>query len=351
DEEKTKGQVKKNWLLTCKNVKDALAAAGYVGSNKPKVLWNDLCLQATAEIVWNWAGCAEYLSASPNLSISNFFVDIFASMQSSCTALDFGKLVASVYHNICKARALLYSDNKSWSSGCSMDTWSLISLDQSKADALKNAVDNFALSLLDLKASDNAAFNAVYTSCVRQSPESYADCKGLAYCGTFAFLNDLGWLAKDVEAYAQTNSLTQLKSAASALKELLKNGDDKLIVYAWGGRRATDGEYEERTENQKTYKLWKNLTANSMYLTGQKDFMSGAAVEVENPDDYYGMTIVASPRWAWHAPAQSGDPVRVRGQSSAVDNYYDWTGFSQKWEQVIQAWRDAELAGGFGGNP
>ena len=226
-----------------------------------------------------------------------------------------------------------------------MDTWSLISLDQSKANALKNAVDNFAGALLDLKASGDGSFNDVYKNYVRQSPESYAGCKGLAYCGTFAFLNDLGWLAKDVEAYAQTNSKPQLKSAASALKELLKNGDDKLIVYAWGGRRATNGDYKELTENQKTYKLWKNLTANSMYLTGKKDFLTGEPVEVENADDYYGMTIVTSPRWAWHDPAQPGDPVRVSGQRSTVDNYYDWTGFSEKWGQVIQAWRDAEVGG------
>ncbi len=61
-------------LLSSKNIKDALAAAGYVGSQKPKILWNDVCLQSSAEILWNYRGCADYLLASPNLDVSQEFV-------------------------------------------------------------------------------------------------------------------------------------------------------------------------------------------------------------------------------------------------------------------------------------
>ena len=47
--------------LSCKNIKDALAAAGYVGSQRPKILLNDVCLQSSAEILWNYRGYADYL--------------------------------------------------------------------------------------------------------------------------------------------------------------------------------------------------------------------------------------------------------------------------------------------------
>lgn len=327
---------KKNWLLTCKNVKDALAAAGYVGSNKPKILWNDLCLQATAEIVYNWAGCAEYLSASPNTSISNDYISILGNIKSSYTALDVGKLIASVYYNRCKDYTQSHpstdkdsKDNRS--SGASMFTWSLISLDKQKAAALKNAVDNFADALLaikqSVKQSDQNLFNSVYTNYIKQNPNDLSECKGLAYCGTFAFLNDLGWLAKDVEAYAESNSKPQLKSAASALKELLKNGDDKLIVYAWGGKRAASDTADFK---------WDNITPNQMYHTGQKDFLSGKPVAVVdgNDDDIYGMTIVGSKRVLTN--------MAIPDECNAVKNYYNWTGFSQKWGQVINAWMELD---------
>ena len=157
--------------------------------------------------------------------------------------------------------------------------------------------------------------------------DDLSECKGLAYAGTFAYLNDLGWLAKDVEAYAESNSKPQLKRAASALKELLKNGDDKLIVYAWGGKRA-------KSDDMTTFK-WTNITENQMYHTGQKDFLSDKPVTVENNDDIYGMTIVGSKR------VLTGKAIP--DEYNAVKNYYNWTGFSEKWGQVINAWLDAGI--------
>ena len=326
---------KKNWLLTCKNVKDALAAAGYVGSNKPKILWNDLCLQATAEIVYNWAGCAEYLSASPNSSISNDYINIFGNIKSSYTALDVGKLITSVYYYQCKNESQWHpttendsKDNRS--SGASMFTWSLISLDEKKAAALKNAVDNFAGALLAIKDSGQTVtggteslFDAVYTHYIKQNPNDLSDCKGLAYCGTYAFLNDIGYMTKEV---LSDNSLSSAHPAATALKDLMKNGDDKLIVYAWGGKRATED----------SDSAWTKITANSMYHTGQKDFLSGKPVAVVdgNDDDIYGMTIVGSKRVL--------TTMAIPDECNAVKNYYNWTGFSQKWGQVINAWMELD---------
>ena len=322
-------------LLTCKNVKDALKNAGYTGADKPKILWNDLCLQAGAEIVYNWAGCAEYFSASPNLSLSNNFINIFTYMKSSFSALDVGKLIASVYYNMHQDRLLMHyttsADSKgNRSSGCSMNTWSLISLDKTKAEALKIAIDNFAGALLNLKAVNPIAFNSVYTKYVKQDPENLSNCKGIAYCGTFAFLNDIGYLVKEIRADSGLAFYSELQNAAAALQCLLKNGDGNLIVYAWGGKRATAD----------TDKEWTSVTANQMYLTGQKDFLTGQAVSVENDEDIYGMTIVASSR---RSVDKSGQLRPYPAASDTVKNYDDWTGFSAKWGQVINAWMEAGL--------
>lgn len=324
---------KKSRLLTCKNVKDALAAAGYTGADKPKILWNDLCLQSTAEIVYNWAGCAEYFSASPNSSVSNYYVYLLGYLKNSYSALDFGKCVVSSYYNVWKDQTQPHYDSKiNRSSGASMFTWSLISLDQSKADALKTAVENFADALLYIKESDASAFNSVYTNYVKQNKDDLSDCKGLAYCGTYAFQNDLGWLAKDVEAWAETNSYAQLKKAASELKDLLRHGNDKLIVYAWGGKRAS--------ADNDTEWIPTSITTNQMYHTGQKDFLTGMDVAVEKTDDIYGLTIVASGKYYAN---KSGQIVPIPAEAAPIKNYYDWTGFSQKWGQVIAAWAEAGL--------
>ena len=305
-----------NKLLTCKNIKDALTNAGYVGDAKPKILWHDVCFQATAEIVYNLKGCAEYLSASPNESICNLFSRVFTSIKTGYTALDVGKVIASSYHEYLSRENENYNAFKDClSSGCSMYTWSFFSLDEQKVNALKTAVDSFAAALHSIydAETEHTAFNNIYQNCVKQNKANLAECKGLSYGGTYAFLNDLGWLAKEVKA---NNDWAAAHESAGALLDLLKNGDDKLIVYAWGGKRAAS------VSNG----AWSGITAKQMYLTGQKDFITGKAVDVEFNDDYYGMTIVAGQR-------------NAEAAADAVQNYYDWTGFSEEWGKVINTWK------------
>lgn len=327
-----------NKLLTCKNVKDALAAAGYKGEEKPKILWNDVCLQSTAEIVYNYAGCAEYLAASPNQAISNNYTRIFTSLKSGMTALDVGKIITSSYYERNGSLNQAYGANEydrmsARASGYSMLTWSLLSLDQQKASALKEKVDAFALALLSL---NQTKFNSVYTKYIKQDYSNLQKCMGLAYAGTFAFLNDLGWLAKEVEADEDEDvGLPEyVRNAAADLKSLLKNGDDELIVYAWGGKRATiDTGFD-----------WAGVTTNQMYLTGQKDYITGESVAVEygNDDDkdIYGLTIVGSQRMLSDS---HGNFVPAPEEFNAVQNYCDWTGFSKEWGDVIEAWRTSGL--------
>ena len=307
-------------LLSSKNIKDALAAAGYVGSQKPKILWNDVCFQSSAEIVWNYRGSADYLLASPNLSVSQEFVRIMTSMGKGSAPIDFGKIVVSAYHQ------RYYEDPQECpkngddaknrrASGYSLFTFSLLSLDEQKVLALKNAVDDFADALLELKNGDaqgQALFKKVFDDYVDQDPINYLECKGLAYHGTYAFLSDLGDLALSVK------NESSLSSSAGALLALLQHGDDNLIVYAWAGKKAG----AENIPN------WGSVSDKQLYLTGGYDYISGETVAVEpSEEEIYGLTIASS-------AVYPDDP-----KNDILPNYYDWTGFSAKWGDVIRAWK------------
>ncbi len=308
--------------LSCKNVKDALAAAGYAGSQRPKILWNDVCFQSSAEIVWNYRGSADYLLASPNLSVSQEFVRIMTSMGKGSAPIDFGKIVVSAYHQ------RYYEDpqdcpktdadakNKR-ASGYSLFTFSLLSLDEQKVLALKNAVDGFSDVLLDLKngsEDEKKLFQKVFDDYVDQDPSNYSKCKGLSYQGTYAFLSDLGDLALRIKNEA---SLSALHNSAGALLALLKHGDDGLIVYAWAGKKAG-------SENLPS---WGNVSANQLYLTGGYDYISGDAVSVDRSEDVFGLTI-------------AGCAVYPNQENDITENYEKWVGFSSRWGDVIKAWKD-----------
>ncbi|MBR3542126.1 MAG: hypothetical protein IKN82_00340 [Treponema sp.] len=310
-------------LLTCKNITDALSAAGYTGADKPKILWNDLCLQATAEILWNYKGCADYYCASANVSCMPDYYGVFTNIKSGMTALDVGKVIVSAYmHRYYKEPIDQPGDAESAinsrSSGCSVYTSSFMSLDMQKALALKDGVDKLSDELLKIKDSDANLFNSIYTNYIAQDVDSLANCKGLAYCGTFAWLNDLGWLCVDI---AKDNGLPDgAKESASSLFELLKNGDDKLIIYSWGGRRVL--------KNAQDGYSWGETYDDQLYLTGKKDFISQKDVATVEETCAYGLSIVGS-NW-----------TNATEQNNPIFHYVDWTGFSESWGKVIKAWWD-----------
>lgn len=314
-------------LLTCKNITDALTEAGWTGADKPKILWNDVCLQATAEIAWNYRGCADYYCASPNVSYMPNYYGIFTNIKKDMSALNLGKVIVSSYFEryykdprTCPSNPTEAKEQRA--SGTSMFTQSFISLDTNKLTELKNAVEKLSQDLLAIKEDDETVFNSIYKKYLKQSEEKLEDCKGLAYRGTYCWLNDLGWFCDTI---LSDNALTLAHESATSLRNLLKNGDDKLIIYAWGGRRATKDDSDGN---------WTESTNNQMYLTGKKDFISQKDVAVEANTEAYGLTIVGSTWRGW--------PEQYNAYN-AVLNYYDWTGFSESWGKVIKAWWDNNL--------
>lgn len=306
--------------LTCKNITDALAAAGWTGANKPKILWNDVCLQATAEIVWNYRGCADYYCASPNVSWMPDYYGVFSNIKSGMTALDVGKVIVSAYmHRYYKdpmpCPGAGEDPRNTRASGVSMYTSAFMSLDPQKVQELKNKVDGFADSLLAIKNTNENLFNSVYDKYIKQDINSLKNCKGLVYNGTYAWLNDLGWLCVDI--FNDNTLSAAARGSADSLLDFLRNGDDKLIIYSWGGRRALE-------DNESG--AWTSVTDKQTYLTGKKDFISQKAVEVvEQTVEAYGLTIVGS---VWPNAADT------------ILHYVDWTGFSESWGKVIKAWWD-----------
>ncbi len=307
--------------LSCKNIKDALAAAGYVGSQRPKILWNDVCFQSCAEILWNYRGSADYLLASPNLSVSQEFVRIMTSIGKGSAPIDFGKIVVSAYHQRYYAepqecpKSEADAKNRR-ASGYSLFTFSFLSLDEKKAEKLKNAIDDFAAALLELKnggAQGQALFKKVFVDYVDQDTADYSKCKGLSYQGTYAFLSDLGDLALRIKLDTQ---LSALHSSAEALLALLQHGDDNLILYAWAGKMA----------GTETIPSWSNVTQKQLYLTGGYDYISGDTLSVEREEDVYGLTI-------------AGCAVSPNTESDITENYEKWVDFSSRWGDVIKAWK------------
>lgn len=307
--------------LTCKNIKNALNDAGWTGKDKPKILWEDLCLQAASEIIWNCRGCADYYCSSPNISWMPDYYGVFTNIKSGMSALDLGKVIVSTYLHRYYGEPMQYPQSKEdamWqrASGGSMFTYSFLSLDSEKVEELQAGVENLAKDLLGIKEKDLLLFNSVYEKYVKQDYRILENCKGLAYPGSVAWLNDLGRLCFDI---VSDKKLSSAHDSAQELLDLLENGDDKLIIYAWGGILAT----KEKTDG------WGEVLDSQLYLTGKKDYLSQKSIDTVEESEFYGLTIVGSVRDFFPE------------YYNIALHYDDWTGFSESWGKVIRAWWDS----------
>ena len=309
-----------NKAITALNIKNALEAAVYTGENQIDVIWMDACLQSTVEIANILSGSASYLLASPNTSVSHDYVHAFKNFSSTMTPEDFGKIMVSEYYQ--KYYENPFPSDELSSSGVSMYTMSLISLDEERISKMNEAVDAFADELLALKNTDFDAFNKIYKNYLKQyeideedveSSKIYEEHKGLVYEGSYVYLADVGYFANDIVQ----NYEGSLKSAAEAVLDSLDSSKDGVLVYCWGGKRGITVSSRKNA--------WSKQTENQMYLTGGKDFISGETIETELSGDFYGITITTQ---------------EIYKQLNCTGNYNNFTGYSSKWGRVIAAWNN-----------
>ncbi len=296
--------------LSCKNVTNAITAAGL----KVNLLCFDVCLEATCEIVNCLSGCTDYFITSPALSYSHDFTYIFKNMKKSYEAIDLGKLFVSEYYHSYGVTAVDCPEKEAdahRSSGYSMYTQTLFNLSSDKVSAMKSAVDSLAKSINVL---DEDTKKYLFTEYLQQDYQVYDNCKGIAYQGTYVFLNDIGFFVKNIIDDISLQTLSDLQTSARNLKTLLKHGDDNLIVYAYAGKKGA-GEHIGGKWDVQTYGQW--------YMTGAWDFISRKSVPVQNDDDIFGITIVTQDLW---------DTIDI------VENYMEYTGFSSEWEKLIKYW-------------
>lgn len=377
-------------MISTKNIRDALSSSGYTGGGKIALLWMDVCLQASAEIAYDLKGCANFLLASPNLSVSHEYSHALKNMTKETTPEQLGKLLVSEYYHCNYSEPMPYDASEPQSSGGSMYTMSLVSLDSAGLDSLKAAVDSLADSLLALKDDDESAFFEVYTRLLAQDTADFSACAGLSYAGSYAILSDIGFFADGI--LSEFPEKAGLCAAADSLKTALRS----VIVYAYGGKRATeicaqdidfsffdmdDTDYDDWPEGF-SYPSWGAVTENQMYLTGGTDYLTQSSVETELSGDYYGLTIetqnaeseeslmreiasyikyftgreakamtfdglckelqaalVSSKQCSRYEAALMVSELKAQlSELDYVSHYYDYTGFSESWAKVIAAW-------------
>ncbi|MBR1403237.1 MAG: hypothetical protein IJ558_03595 [Treponema sp.] len=371
-------------MLSTKNIKDALESAGYTGSDALSLLWMDVCLQSSVEIAYDLRGVASYLVASPNLSVSHEYSHAFQNLTAESSAEDFGKMLVSEYYHLNYNEPMAYDSDSPLSSGCSMYTMSLLSLSESNLDSLKTAIDDLADALLSLTEKDDEAFCRVYTTLLAQSQTDFSQCAGLTYAGSYVMLSDIGYFTDGI--LSQFSDYTDLCTAAQTVQAALES----VIVYAYGGMRGEsietvleDGDDEDDEWGWSSFSTpeWTSVS-DTMYLTAKNDYLTDDSVSTVLTAPHYGLTIETQNvqseaslilmmtmyiyQFTGEEPKSTTyeelceelrNALLASHEFSALDaaymvayfkqqleeadyvtHYLDYTGFSEKWAEVITLW-------------
>ena len=384
--------------LSARNIKDALEESGYSGENKISVLWMDACLQSTVEIAYILRGYADYMVASPNVSYSHEFSVPLTNLKKTTGPLEFGKILVSEYFEFFSEDDMTYESSLQLSSGVSLLTMSLLSLDSSKLETLKQNIDSLAEELLLIKENDSACFRKIYKDFIFQDSENYENCAGLAYPGTSVYLSDIGMLCENLVSYYPEK--TSLCMSARNILNLLDASVGGIIPYAWGSKKASalkkekdifaGGFHHDFLDLPPGERLkWSFDNQNDFYLTGGTDFISGKTIPVVKNGEYFGLTIETQNVYSeedllaelrsfvsWESFVDTSSMTleqllyeyrkilirkygysfvkadaevenmrrEIEDNAGYVLNYAKYTGFSEKWGKLLSAW-NVESAG------
>ncbi len=279
-------------LLTATDIKNAIASSGL----HVNVIWMDCCLQGNVETTYALRGIADYLVSSANSSYSNNHAAIISGINASTTPLSFATSVVQAYADTHKDGIIQMSATDRRASFDTMPTQSAYSLDTEKQNTLYNAIEALANALI---TAGDSICTSIYTSYLKQA-SSVTSCQGMAFPGSFAYLNDIGYLCKNLK----NNSNSSVSSAANSVLRAL----DSVIVSSWLGRT--------ESESRNYYK--KNVTGISSTVLSSSDGTFGLTIATQlNPDIRNSFLPLYS-------------------------NYEDVTDYSTSWGVLMQKWHTGE---------
>lgn len=285
--------------LTATDVKNAIKDSGL----NVNVIWQDCCLQGNAETAYLLKGCADYLVTSANTSYSNDHYAVISSLaDSNSTPLSFAKAIVKAYADELKGDNM-GMDAGEYASYGTVLTQVAFNLNSAKQNALYSAVDALAASLI---AEGKANCKAVYNNYLVQDGNNIANCKGMAYYGSYVYLNDIGYFCKNLIADSSLSANT--KAQASRVMSAL----DGIIASSWLGTK----------EGESQYQYAKNVAGYSGALDGQGSFGLTIATQL-NP----------------YCTSNGGD-----SNYPFYSHYSQLTGYSSNWGELMKIWHSDELA-------
>lgn len=214
--------------ITCADIKDALEASGYSGEKKPLLLWEDCCLQANVEIVYDLRGGADYYLSSSNLSYAFNYENIIKLFTKRSNIQDIGRAIVDEYIEEMKDYGSMAKDYEAEETGGVYHfTQTFCHLggnerDKTLLEDLKGAVNLLSHSILN--DNDGATLikirKSIYTTKIGEEGA------GLTYNNYPMYLKDLGIMAKEIWNMAEVNAKT--KTYAQDIVDKLH----EIIVYS-----------------------------------------------------------------------------------------------------------------------
>ncbi len=180
-----------------------------------------------------------------------------------------------------------------------MLTQAVYSLDKERQETLYSRISSLSAAL---KNEGTSTCKRVYSDYLSQNGKYLSSCKGMAYCGTYVYLNDIGYFCQNI---ANDTSLSEAsRTAANNVITTL----DSIVQSAWMGKRGV------------TYYA-KNVSEYTGNLSGT-----------------LGLTITTQLN-----PSCSQSDGRESPVFPIYSYYNELTGYNPYWGALIKIWHSDEL--------
>lgn len=273
--------------LSALDVKNAIKQSGL----SIKVIWQDCCLQGTAENAYILRGSADYLVTSSNSAYSGNHYSVISSLKSSSsTPLSFSKAVVKAY-----------ADTNSSEAGEDFEdmmTQAVYNLSSEKQETLYTAINNLSNALLK-DGSDvcKDVFDEYLEDGITFYTGDYFIYLGNKY-GIDYYLSDIGYFCSGLIDDVTCGVSDETKAAAQTVVNALSD----IIECAWLGKK---------TSSSLSFYYCKNL-----------DGYSG----LHDNDGVFGLTIVS----ASNSNNETYYPI--------YSEYSVVTGYAPNWGKLLKLW-------------